>query len=167
MQCGLLGLLGWIIGYWLYLRFQAPGGVPTLRFMFGYGLIGEACMTIAAVPAGALLFDLIPSNRMGTLSSGFGLISSFLTVMFMNACGVFIRMYSRLFYPANRLDATKYDYTAVYLFQALMAACGVALFLFFLRQYKRGTVREYGRLEEQIEEQRTTRPATAPIALPE
>lgn len=167
MQCGLLGTLGWVIGYWLYLRFCAPGGVPSLFFIFGYGLIGEALTTTTAVPAGALLFDLIPSNRMGTLSSGFGLINSFLMVVFMNACGFFIRIYSRLFYPANRIDSSKYDYTALYLFQALMAAGGVALFLYFLRQYKRGKVIEYGKLEEQAEEKLAAAPPTEPIALPE
>lgn len=167
MQAGVFGLFAWVLGYWLYLQLLAPGGVPSLRFIFFYGLIGEACITTMQVPAGAFLFDLIPSNRMGTLSSGFGLINSFLMVILMNACGLFVRIYSRLFYTPNRLDPEKFDYTAIYLWQILMGIVGLSLFVYFLRQYLRGRVTEYGKLEQQAEEHIAHEPAAEPIALPE
>jgi hypothetical protein len=127
--------------------FAPVDGVPALAFIFSYGLFGAIFGTATAVTYGALLFDLIPSNRMGTLASGFGLINSVLAAFLMNLCGQFIKYYSRFFYAPNKLDPTKYDYASIYLFQIFFGIIAIGMYLYFLHQYKRGKVIEYGKME--------------------
>jgi MFS family permease len=127
--------------------FAPVDGVPALAFIFSYGLFGAVFGTATAVTYGALLFDLIPSNRMGTLASGFGLINSVLAAVLMNVCGQFIKYYSRFFYAPNKLDPTKYDYACIYLFQIFFGIIAIGMYVYFLRQYKRGKVIEYGKVE--------------------
>jgi hypothetical protein len=128
-------------------NFAPVDGVPALSFIFSYGLFGAIFGTATAVTYGALLFDLIPSNRMGTLASGFGLINSVLSAVLMNLCGQFIKYYSRFFYAPNRTDPTRYDYASIYLFQVFFGLVAIGMYLYFLRQYKRGKVIEYGKME--------------------
>jgi len=151
-QFGVFGSVAWVTWYWLYIKLLAPGGVPSLMFIFGNGLIGSFFSTAIFVTYGALLFDLIPSNLMGTLASGFGLISSVLAALFMNMCGWFVKYYSVFFYEVNRVDSTRYDYTSIYLFQIIFGAVAIVMYMYFLLQYKRGKVIEYGVLEEKAEQ---------------
>lgn len=184
-QFGICGSLAWIAWYWVYIKFLAPAGVPnitvsftlpwmercvtcsfapvngvpSLMFLFFNGLVGAIFSTATFVTYGALLFDLVPSNLMGTLASGFGLISSVLGALFMNLCGVFVKHYSRFFYPLYQHDATKYDYTSIYVFQIFFGVIGVGLYLYFLWLYKRGKIIEYGKLEvKQALQQEATSP---------
>jgi MFS family permease len=189
-QFGVMGVVAHVAWTWIYIKMLAPAGfphasfsmpwfggpltcdlapvngVPSLGFLFVNGLLGSVFGTAIGVTYGALLFDLIPSNRMGTLASGFGLINSVIGVVFMNLCGLFVKYYSKLFYAPHRQDPGKYDYTSIYLFQAVLGLLGVAMYLYFLRQFKRGRVPEYGKLEVQEEQREEAEHATGPAKLP-
>jgi hypothetical protein len=170
-QFGVYGSVAWVIWHWIYIKFLAPlgipvlainlpwpggglcwslapvNGVPSLAFLFCNGLVASVFSTALFVTYGALLFDLVPSNLMGTLASGFGLISSVIGAAFLNMCGWFVTGYSRLFSAASSGGAVAYDYTAIYLFQAICGLIGIAMYTYFLRQYKRGRITEYGKCE--------------------
>jgi MFS family permease len=171
-QIGIIGAVVWVALYWFYLKVLAPqglprlcvtlpwlgacsftpvNGVPTLPFLFCWGMAGSVFSIAVALTNGALLFDLVPSNKMGTLASGFGLINSALGALLMNLCGWFVKYYSRWWYAPNAQDATRYDYTAIYPFQIVFGVIGIGMYLYFLRQYKRGKVIEYGKRELQEE----------------
>jgi MFS family permease len=147
--------------------FAPVDGVPSLAFIFSYGLFGAIFGTATTVTYGALLFDLIPSDRMGTLASGFGLINSVLSAFLMNLCGQFIKYYSRFFYAPNKLDPAKYDYASIYLFQVFFGLIAIAMYVYFLRQYKRGKVVEYGKMEyrEELQHERAEEADTADLPL--
>ena len=189
-QVGIIGAVAHVAWGWAYIKLIAPtgwpavsfavpwftgpiacnlapvNGVPSLAFLFVNGVLGSIFWTSIWVTYGALLFDLIPSNRMGTLASGFGLISSAIGFTFMNLCGLFVKHYSRLFYPLHRQDPTKFDYTSIYIFQVFFGIIGIGMYLYFLRLYKRGRVPEYGKLELKEEQREESAREQGPAKLP-
>lgn len=126
--------------YWLHISFAAPHGTPAWQTVLCFSLIGAACSAAVFVPFGALLFDCVPSDRMGTLSAGFGLLANGLRVALVNLCGQMVAFYPRLRPAAAATGPGTHDYAAVVLFQACCTALALALFVWFLRLLKRGRV---------------------------
>ncbi len=162
---GMLGQLLYVAVYWWYVSFAAPGGIPALATILGFGLVGAVCNAAVAVTFGALLFDFVPSNRMGTLSAGFGLLANGLRITLVNVCGVFITWYPHIRPAAAATGRGTHDYAAVLVAQLVFGAGALGLFLLFLWLRRRGYVTEYARIEQQAEAAAATG-TPQPIALP-
>jgi MFS family permease len=161
---GIIGHVAYVTLYWGYVSFVAPAGVPSRMFVMSAGMVGAVFGAAVFVTFGALLFDYVPSNRMGTLSAGFGLLANALRIMLVNLCGLFIAWYPRIRPAAAAVGRGTHDYAAVLLFQMLFGVVALGLFLLFLRLCRCGYVRDYGRLEEQADEQGAR--DHQPVALP-
>ncbi len=145
--CGIATQLVVATVYWWYVSFGAPNGVPAWHTIMALSSVGAVCGAAVFVPFGALLFDCVPSNRMGTLSAGFGLLANALRVILVNACGQFVAFYPRVRPSAAAAGPAPHDYAAVLLFQMLLAAAALIVFLVFLLLRRRGYVTNYAALE--------------------
>lgn len=110
-----------------------------------FGLTGAAFSTMMNLVWGPLVYDYIPSNRMGTISAGFSFISGITGFVFMNLGGQWVLLWTRLFGPAG---AAKYDYSGLYVLSFALAMIALAITILFQREVNKGRVIPYGQIEQ-------------------
>lgn len=145
-QTGLCGILLTNTGYYIYLRFFAPGHVPPLPVLIGLGMMNVVWGSLWVLSHTPNIFDYLPSNKYGTFNAGSNLIIGILLFLLPNAYGLWVRTYSRWFCPPGT-----YDYTSAYLLNILLATLGVALSFYFRHCVKTGQLVRYGQIELQEE----------------
>jgi Na+/melibiose symporter-like transporter len=134
------------LAFYLYARFGAPGGVPPVAFLVTFSVISTGLSTVAALAANPLIFDFIPRDKMGTVSSGIGVVRGIAAVLINNGVGLWVTLWSRWFGPPG-----KYDYLSGYLYLTLLALGGTAVALWFEHQVRAGRFIKYGKQENDRE----------------
>jgi hypothetical protein len=119
----------------------SPGGIPkiTLWFILMSVSGGISCLSIIAGP---MLYDFMPKDKIGTLTSGFGLLSTALNAVLSTVVGSWIFYFSR--WTSNG-TLTK-DYSSYYTMQITMSLITLALTGIFIFRALKGSLVEYGRL---------------------
>ena len=117
------------------------GGVPSITTWFLLMCISQVVSCLPAI-AGPLLYDLIPKDKIGTLSSGFGLINTIIQAVLTTLAGTWIYFVSRW----TSGGATTKDYTNIYSMQIALGIITVILMTIFARRMFAGKIVEYGRL---------------------
>lgn len=125
--------------FWIWVKFGTPGGIPAPAVIIAFGLAHAIVDTIAALAIEPYFYDLTPPNKMGTMNSGFLIVSNVLKMCLMTGVGLWVKCYSALFAPAG-----KFEYLSGYLFIFLVGLGGVAISVFFARERKAGRIVSYG-----------------------
>lgn len=101
--------------------------------------VGISCLDIVAGP---LLYDLIPKDKLGTLSSGFGLLGTLVQAFISTLVGTWI------FYASSWTSGgeTTSDYSTFYTMQMTLGLITLWMTFLFAKKLLRGTMVEYGRL---------------------
>lgn len=128
---GSVNVLGLAIVTYLIIQ-STPGNVPPMTLWFLIMCIGNGtgCM---AIVAGPLLYEFIPKDKLGTISSGFGLINTALGAALQTLTGAWVGWFSN-------------DYSSAYLLLFVMSIFTFICSFIFIRGSLSGRVVEYGRL---------------------
>ncbi|MDX2110358.1 MAG: MFS transporter [Verrucomicrobiota bacterium] len=124
----------------LCIKVFSSNGVPSMSLWFLIMCIssGTGCLGIISGP---LLYEYMPRDKIGTLSSGFGMINTALSATMQVAVGSWIYYYSKWF-----SDGTTKDYSSAYVLQLILSVVTFTFVGLFLYQAMRGRIPEYGRL---------------------
>jgi hypothetical protein len=126
----------------LYIRWYLDGATPPIAVWF---LITQilACTGPFGALAGPLLYEYLPGDKIGTLSSGFGLLSTAIGALMANVMGFWIFYFTKFFgSPGGGQDYTSSMFSIV-----LTAPLALGLMFYFFRLARRGGLVEYGRLK--------------------
>jgi len=124
--------------FWLWVKFGMAGDIPSTTVIITFGVVGAVIDTIAALAIEPYFYDLTPPNKMGTMNSGFLIVSNFLRMCLMMAVGFWVKIYSAALAPTGT-----YDYLSGYLFVFLLGLAGVVVSIFFARERRAGRVVSY------------------------
>ncbi len=124
--------------FWVWIKFGTPGGIPAPAIIIAFGLAHSIVDTIAALAIEPYFYDLTPPNKMGTMNSGFLIVSNLLRMCLVTAVGFWVKIYSSVFAAPGT-----YDYLSGYLFIFLLSSVGVAVSIFFARERRAGRVVTY------------------------
>jgi MFS family permease len=138
-QAGLLLSTFHSLVFWAWVKWGTPGGIPAPAVIVAFGLANAIVDTVAALALEPYFYDLTPPNQMGTMNSGFLIVSNVLKMCLVTGVGLWVKIYSALFAPAGT-----FDYMSGYLFIFLVGIVGVAISVFFARERKAGRVVSYG-----------------------
>jgi MFS family permease len=127
--------------YLVCIKVISRDGVPSITLWFLLMCVGAGFCTLNVV-AGPLLYDFIPKDKIGTLSSGFGLLSTALGAVFSTLVGTWIYYYSHW----SSGGATTKDYTSTYVMQITFGMGTLVLTVILARRMLAGKMVEYGRL---------------------
>lgn len=131
------------LGYFAYVKFVAPLGVPSFTALLVIRLLHGVMEGPAVMAIEPYFFDLVPRNKMGTINSGFLLVNGVLRVFMGVSVGVWVKYYSKLFASPG-----KFDYMSGYILVFLLGLLAICITFYFQRQRKLGRIIEYGKLEE-------------------
>jgi len=129
-----------------YLICSAMSGPPSVLFLIIYGLISSGLSTIAAMAANPLIFDFVPRDKLGTVSSGIGVVRGVALVLINNGVGLWVTVWSKFF-----SEPGQYDYLSGYIYLAMLAVGGSAVAIWFERPVRAGRFVPYGRKESETE----------------
>jgi hypothetical protein len=158
---GFLGLAGLLVTI-AYLTWGAVDHKPTIAVWYVLGLF-TASLACLGPMAGPLFYELLPADKIGTISSGCGLLSTALGALGGNVAGFWIYYYTEWW-----LGGGSKDYASVMILSAITSLIAVALMMRFFVKLRRGELIEYGRLKlnsdgSPIRTEKTTR-IMAPVA---
>ncbi len=128
--------------FYVYARFFAPGGVPPFVFLVVFGLLTTAVSNISATASAALIFDYVPRDKLGTVSSGVGIIRGVASILINNGVGVWVTLWSGWFMPEG-----VFDYLSAYIYLIVLGILGTSIAFWFDHQAKTGRVIPHGRVE--------------------
>jgi MFS family permease len=117
---------------WFVVRAYAPAA-PPLGLLYVLGQLGGVLAGCGWVVMGPMLFDYIPANRFGTVSSGMGFANGFVRFLVMNAAGFWVVAYSTWF-PREGGP----DYASCFALQAVLGLPAVVAILLFAREARQG-----------------------------
>lgn len=120
---------------------QETGMSPTITVWFLFQILGGALGCLGVV-AGPLLYDYIPRDKIGTLSSGFGMISTALSAVLLNFAGQWLKHFT----TRGADGVAVIDYSSSYMLQLGMTFLSLVLMSVFAMHVLRGRMVEYGRL---------------------
>lgn len=143
-KLGAAGTAAIHLSFYCYARFLAPGGVPPLPALVGFHLCTTSIGTVAAIASSPLIYDFIPRDKFGTVSSGIGVVRGAAAVVIMNGVAIFVTLWSHWFAPAG-----KFDYLSGYLYLTFTGILGTFAAFWFERRVKTGRLVKYGRAEHE------------------
>ncbi len=129
------------IGQLLYIRVYLQGSPPPVSHWY---LVTLAISTITGFSylAGPLLYEYLPADKIGTLSSGFGLLSTAVSAFLANAFGFWIFYFTEFFSPPG----SPRDYSSYLIGVMITGAISLLLMLGIFRHASNGGITEYGKL---------------------
>lgn len=132
---GLLGLY--------YVRVHLGNAAPPISHWFFWMQI-SSCFGGFTALAGPLLYEYMPGDKIGTLSSGFGLLSTAIGALMANVMGFWIFYFTKMF--GSSATGTQ-DYSSSMYSILLTAPLAFGLMIYFFRLASKGRLIEYGRLK--------------------
>jgi MFS family permease len=126
----------------------------------GFGLEAGFFHAWVFVVWGPVLYDYIPSNRMGTISAGLSIVSGVLGFFIMNLGGLWVDTFTKLF-GARGMSVDKVpspnDYSSIYILNFIMSLVALGILFYFYSQVRKGKVIAYAKIEQKEEEMREKR----------
>ncbi|MGF1452553.1 MAG: MFS transporter [Opitutales bacterium] len=131
------------LAFLFYLRYLSDYAF-TLNLLISVGVASAFFQAMLFAVWGPLIYDYIPSNRMGTYVAGISFTQGLLGFVLMNLGGLWVKGFTALF--SSPTDST-FDYSSIVIFWALLAALSFSGTLVFSWAERRGIVEPLGRLE--------------------
>jgi MFS family permease len=125
-----------------YIRFYLGSAAPPVAHWYLLTLVTG--MTAAfGVLSGPLLYEFLPCDKIGTLSSGFGLLSTAIGSIMQNVMGFWI-FYWTMFLGSSHGGK---DYTSALFAILITGPVALAIMAYVFRRARRGDIVEYGKLK--------------------
>lgn len=135
------------LGYVGYARFVADYSI-SITTMVVFGLFINFFQSWLWQVWGPLIYDYIPSNRMGTYAAGITTVSGVMAFLLSNVGGQWIKGWTRFFGSPTE---TEYDYSSVVVAMVLFSLLAVGATYLFAWAERRGYVKPLGREERRVE----------------
>jgi len=122
--CILLSTLHPLV-YWLYVRFFAVGGIPSVAVITGFNIADSIFDRTAIIALWPLVFNMCDQRHKGLVNSGFLIVSGVVAFVSANLMGLWVKYYSNLFSNGTC------DYMSAYLYVfmvGIVACCGLWYF---------------------------------------
>jgi hypothetical protein len=142
---GLVNLL-----LFLYVRYVAEYSI-SFATLVGFSLVHGFFLAWTYTVWGPVLYDYIPSNRMGTVSAGLSIVNGVLGFFLMNLGGLWVSFCTRTF--GTRGGAPS-DYSSVFVLAMILSFVALGLLVFFEREVKAGRVIAHASRELEEEKMR-------------
>jgi Na+/melibiose symporter-like transporter len=159
LQLGILLTALVNLSLFFYVRYVADYSISIYTFM-GFGLVAGFFHAWVFVVWGPVLYDYIPSNRMGTISAGLSIVSGVLGFFIMNLGGLWVDTFTKLF-GARGMSVDKVpspnDYSSIYILNFIMSLVALGILFYFYSQVRKGKVIAYAKIEQKEEEMREKR----------
>jgi Na+/melibiose symporter-like transporter len=126
-----------------FVRFVTNYTLPFWGLMT-FAIMTEGLMALIYVLWGPLVYDYLPSNGYGTAAAGFSFVGGFVNFVLVNAAGLWVEGFTHVFGTAGK---SKFDYSSIFIWQALTAAVACVLAGWFAHEVKQGRVTAYARRE--------------------
>lgn len=143
MQIGICLHAAVYFSFFFFLRYVADYSI-SLRTLIAFGAIGlpfQACVFVVWAP---LVYDYIPRDRYGTVAAGLAFIGGITPFLIINLAGWWVTTFTRTFGPRGE---GSYDYSSIYILQALGAGLSFVIFWHVRREERLGRLIRYGRQE--------------------
>ena len=121
------------LAYWAYATFLAPGGIPPIPAIIAFTAVGAMARTATLLSLEPLVFDLSPSDRLGTFHSGFLMVRGVTALLLMNGVGLWVKGYSAVF-----CEPLKINYLSGFLYVGVCGLLGCLATAYVAAQRRRG-----------------------------
>lgn len=126
-----------------YTVIRLSGGVPRMTNWFLLMCLGGGAGVLTIV-GGPLYYDFLPKDKIGTISSGCGLLSTTVTALINTFVGVWIFYFTK--WTGGVAGSAAQDYSSYMLMQILFGVVTLTLAAVFMVRFLKGRMAEYGRL---------------------
>ena len=146
----------------LYIFIQrSPGQVPPIMVWVVFAVIGGTLGALIDTFIGPMIYDYMPRSQMGTINSGFGIMSSLIGI----AAGLLgaqwiVFFTNHIHKPAH----VEYDYTAMYILQYALYVPAILAKLYFVRLVVKGKLKKWGAMEVEDPEEALKEEKAAHVA---
>lgn len=127
-----------------YTVIKMSGGIPRMTVWYLMMCIGGGTGVLTIV-GGPLYYDFLPKDKIGTISSGCGLLSTTVTAMINTFVGVWIFYFTKWTGGSTAASAAQ-DYSSYLVMQMAFGLITLTLMVVFVARFLRGRMIEYGRL---------------------
>jgi MFS family permease len=127
----------------LFLRYGTNYAV-SLGTLITFTLVAGAFQACLWTAWGPLTYDYIPSHLFGTVSAGLAFVGGIIPFLVLNVAGFWITAFTRWFGHAS---ISGYDYSSIYVLNAIGAVGGLLVTIYFEREEKRGRVIAYSQMD--------------------
>jgi Na+/melibiose symporter-like transporter len=135
------------LAFFLYLKLRPGEGAPPLGAVLTYGLLQTGVGNIGVVCTVSMMFDFVPRDRLGTVSSGIGITRGVVSILINNGIGLWITAATALTTAHPPGEAIVYDYESGYLYLVLCGLVATGVAFWFARQVDTGRITKLGVIE--------------------
>jgi MFS family permease len=122
----------------------SSGSVPSMTNWYLMMCICGA-MGILTIVSGPLYYDFLPKDKIGTISSGCGLLSTTVSAVISTFVGVWIFYFTKWSSGHEATSATQ-DYSSYLVMQLMFGMITIVFTAVFFYRFMKGRIVEYGRL---------------------
>lgn len=135
--------------FFLYLQLRTGEGSPPLAVIISYWLLQTGVGNIGLVSTVSMLFDFVPRDRMGTVSSGIGIARGVASILVNNGIGLWVTAVTALTVTTAAGEDPRYDYESGFFYLVFCGLLATGVAFWFSRQVQAGRVLRLGVLEAQ------------------
>ncbi len=133
--------------FFLYLKLRPGEGAPPYASVLTYWLLQTGVGNMGVVCTVSMMFDFVPRDRLGTVSSGIGITRGVAIIFINNGVGLWITAVTALTSPVAAGLAPAYDYESGFLYLVFCGLIATAVAFWFARQVNTGRIRKLGVME--------------------
>ena len=130
---------------YLLIKFGTDTGTPAITLWMLAGQFGATTGALVGVVIGPMIYEYIPKNKLGTVSSGSSIFGGIMQFAFANIGASWIVFYTT--HIGQAPAHLKYDYTSAYLLQLLLFPISIGVQFYFIYLVVKGRMKPYGRLD--------------------
>ena len=122
---------------------MSADNIPSMTNWYLLGCLGGGTGLLVIV-GGPLYYDFLPKDKIGTISSGCGLLSTTVSAFINTFVGVWIYYFTKL--TGSKSVSASQDYSSYLVMQMVLGVITLTLMTIFIIRFLRGRMVEYGRL---------------------
>jgi len=138
--------------FFLYLKLRQGDGPPPRAAVLTYWLLHTGIGSVGGVCTVSMMFDFVPRDQLGTVSSGIGITRGLVSILINNGLGLWIMAWSSL---AGIPPGGGYDYESGFLYLIFFGLVATGVAFWFAHQVNTGRVIKLGVIEAEQAEGRS------------
>ncbi len=145
MRFGILGASVMQLVFFLYLTLRTGEGSPPFVFLLSLSIGTSFFLAFLWAVWGPVVYDYVPSNKMGTYQAGIMFTSAMIAFVQTNMGGWWVKAWSGLF--GGGAPGQNYDHSSILIMAFLIGLFALYPTVLFQRAERRGEIKPEGRLE--------------------
>lgn len=133
--------------FFLYLKLRTGEDAPPYAAVLIYWLLHTGVGNIGVVCTVSMMFDYVPRDRLGTVSSGIGITRGVAIIFINNGIGLWVTSVTAVTTTTAAGAAIAYDYESGFLYLVFCGVIATAVAFWFARQVNTGRITKLGVIE--------------------